>query len=214
MKRFILLYIAVVIAAVAFTAGWVAAMSNLTPPQPESPVEASLKAHPLWGMTLGSKRVYVAEKEAETVTVEAVRVEKDRAVYTLKTVDERGGTKFEDVFQNAEGVWHYQPDRRSPDDWYHPLKWPCKPGDWWLTNEVDGFGILIQRTCVGVETVTVPAGTFETYKVTEKNLHQTGIVEKTFWYAPKHGLIQHHIRIRTEDPSPTRDALFKLSSMQ
>lgn len=211
--------LAVVVAAVGFGGGWLAATSRPVPtqPPPEPPTptaaEASLKAHALWGMTLGSKRVYVAENETETMTVEEIRIEKERAIYKLMTVDERGNTRAEDVFQNAEGVWHYRDINLDGEEILeHHLKLPCKVGEQWPSNQLGAFG-PVPHTCDAVETISVPAGTFQTIKVTVRFDHWTGTQVRSYWYNVEHGLIQYRISV-SSFVATLRNPTFKLTSRE
>lgn len=226
MKRFILFGLLVlVIVAVGFGSGWLAATSRPASPQSpaESPTpsvaEASLKAHTLWGMTLGSKRVYVAENETETLTVEAIRIEKDRVIYSIKSVDDRGDTRVEDVYQDAEGIWYQEGELETPARKELRLMLPCQQGDTWRIVTGDKY------VCEGTERVTVPAGTFDTIKITLSVSAPTGMWYDAYWYSMEHGLIQHQVRqplLHSGSPFrenwtiwlPQRDSLFKLASVE
>jgi hypothetical protein len=219
-KRFILFsLIAVVIAAAGFAGGWFAALSRPAPPQPEppapSPAKASLKAHPLWGMTLGSKRVYVdAAGNTETMTVEKIRIEKDRVVFGLETVDHNGAFRdYKEVFQNADGIWHVGmgdgPDGTGPYQRY--LKLPCKEDEVWSPNRFHWSPVW--HTCQGTERVAVPAGTFDTIKVSAVLSHPLADRLETYWYNLEHGLIQYRVQLESSKVI-TLDRFYKLASLR
>jgi hypothetical protein len=80
------------------------------------------------------------------------------------------------------------------------LIWPLRPGKTWentSTRESPGdrqTSVIVEACQIGaLESVTVPAGTFEAYKITCRNL-RTGRINHEIWYSPE---VKHYIRERS-----------------
>ncbi|MFA5786874.1 MAG: DUF3108 domain-containing protein [Actinomycetota bacterium] len=85
--------------------------------------------------------------------------------------------------------------QNSEEDYVPPalrLKSPMKVGDSWSTSSQAGKRTETATVrVIGTETVTVPAGTFFTYKMELRSTfsgEQTGGTEIDFWYSPSIGL--------------------------
>lgn len=116
------------------------------------------------------------------------------------------------------GIQQTSEDTYDPDP-YH-LKLPLRPGSSWhmitrtenRTEDVTGRIVSRQRT-------TVPAGTFDTYKVTVTVIisdGQTGGSEFTYWYAPSLGMIVReisHTEVNASDATFTSDYTLKLTAV-
>jgi hypothetical protein len=79
----------------------------------------------------------------------------------------------------------YQPTKQF-------LKNPLTSGDTWKWKGTGMMGVAIDESneVSGPEAVSVPAGKFETMKVTTKVVQGGAPVTKTYWYAPGVGMVK------------------------
>jgi hypothetical protein len=135
-------------------------------------------------------------------------------VYTVSSVEERGGKKLVTV------RWHrFNKDgtdvrvvevsagglavtvtpasaKRLNREWAEVwLKLPAKAGDRWQTKSLAGHDVT--RTVVGVERIEVPAGKFEAVRVDYEFVNRRGVNRGSVWYAVGVGMVKQET---TEGP--------------
>ena len=112
--------------------------------------------------------------------------------FTLTVVGTSGGYVVRQTGSNT-GTFHYDSDLSSKDVHFGQFQFPLKVGKEW-TNPLEGIALNGQpakwntkRKVEGMESVTVPAGTFDAVRMSarECNLTYGDCGDYVIWYAPK-----------------------------
>lgn len=135
-------------------------------------------------------------KGVETVTVDAIRRSGDTTTLNLRAIDDfTNQYRFPTIVETAEGVemkgvtyWGTAAD--GVDELSIGfMKFPLKPGARWD----DGAWI---GKAMGKETVKVPAGTFEAWKIDVIGTHeQRYTAVGKYWVAPGRGIVKSELSI-------------------
>lgn len=135
-------------------------------------------------------------KGVETVTVDQIRRNGDTTVLNLRAIDDfTNEYRFPTLTEGPEGVelkgvtyWGTAADGVE-DLTIGFLKFPLKPGAQWD----DGLWIGKAK---GKETVKVPAGTFEAWKIDVIGTHQQHYTAVgKYWVAPGKGIVKSELSI-------------------
>ena len=138
----------------------------------------------------------------------------DDYVETVTAVEEKGGrylvtvatTSLDDPDGLQPGIMRYlvseegvfvtgsalesETDRKEHDPPFRLLKLPFRAGDKWGSAESSGGESVMAK----IETVKVPAGTFETIRVDGRVApNQIGEGNYSFWYAPRVGAVKKKV---------------------
>lgn len=115
-----------------------------------------------------------------------------------------------DKTQQFDASWNLI-DSRGPDYSRTPFKFPLRVGEAWsFTTKVGSSVVMDQRNdykVVAYEPVTVPAGTFDCFKIEGKSeaSYKTSYfysMVETYWYCPK---VNYAAKIRRETTVRSRD---------
>jgi hypothetical protein len=157
---------------------------------PAAPVPTHLRK-PLvyyYPTTVGTTWVYEDPDGEETLTITKVEDVEEGKVVTVEKVTEKGRTPDEKMIVSVGGLARIE----SMGSTYSPpmimLKVPYRPGNTWKSDPARSEE---NAKVIGVETVKVPAGTFEAVRVDAK--YASGVPQPkpaSFWYAPGVGLVK------------------------
>ncbi|HEY1186967.1 MAG TPA: hypothetical protein VGE74_04885 [Gemmata sp.] len=122
----------------------------------------------------------------------------DNTTLVVANVETRGGTKVVTVDYDTGGCYHVvevsasgvvrtQSGSVALDVPYVLMRSPVEPGDSWQVKTPNLEGT---KTVGAVETVKVPAGTFEAVRVDTDYVSQGRRYKNVSWYAPGLGLVK------------------------
>jgi hypothetical protein len=135
----------------------------------------------------------VYESEYDKLTLVISESEQTEAG-TLVTVDRVSGgeaAKFQRILVSSSGVLQTEFMGKNIAHPWVLLNVPFKEGDTWSDDDSDEFGFTssINRVC-GVETVKVPAGSFEAVRVDSEYCLKGQKITRSLWYAPHIGVVK------------------------
>lgn len=165
------------------------ASEALFPADPSSVWQYEVTAHPV-------DDPYVDYKGTETVTVDSVRRQNGRTVLQLRAIDDfTDRYRFPVVTEGPEGVslqgvTYWGTAASSAEELkIEFLRFPLKPGG----RSDDGLWISeVKRK----ETVKVPAGTFEAWRVSVIGTYEAQYTAVgTYWVAPGRGIVKSDLNI-------------------
>jgi len=121
----------------------------------------------------------------------------DGRVFVFETAAEGAKTTRQTLLRTPRGVFP------GADGEEHPLiKFPPESGDHWA----DGF------VNQGTEEITVPAGTFSCWKISEQHWFRLGSKSRTRWYAKGVGVVKE--RVFSEMEGGGSEDLFELEKFE
>ena len=141
--------------------------------------------------TPGTKWVYESEYDKLTLVISESEQTEAGMLVSVDRVTRGEATHFQKLLVSTNGV--LQTDfmgKKIAHPWVL-LNVPYKVGDTWSDDDSEEFGFTLStnRIC-GVETIKVPAGTFEAVKVDSEYSLKGQKINRSIWYAPHVGVVK------------------------
>jgi hypothetical protein len=140
--------------------------------------------------TVGTKWVYQNGDREQTVVVSAVEKKGAETIITLEEVLKDGKTTpYEIIAISEKGIFRLDVIGLKPKGPMCLFRFPPKAGDnWQVEISVAALGPMTVST-IGLEDVTVPAGTYKAWRV-EAKFATVGKQVGTCWFVPGLGLVK------------------------